>query len=96
MNGLRDYHAKLLRKLYDEPLHIGLNNVDVLWPLWVGAALCAAVDIGFDLDGPLRIGLLVLLCGPGVLWAVYVLFHALRSLPARYRRLKRGGDSDKA
>lgn len=88
MNWLRSYHERLLQRIYDAPLYRGVDRLEMLWPMLAGGGVFAALDIGFGLTDPLRWGLLIALLGPGALWAGYVLFHEVRSLPARIRRHK--------
>lgn len=69
--------------LYDAP-----DKLDTIWPLIVGGSLFAALDLGLHLHGAFRWIALALLVGPGLTWAVLLLFHEFRSLPGRYRRHK--------
>jgi hypothetical protein len=78
----------LLAKIYQGSLYGGADKLDALWPFFIGGAIFAALDIGLALSHPLRLILLAVLVGPGVLWAAYILFHEMRSLPRRFRRHK--------
>ncbi len=95
LHWLRKYHAGLLAKIYQGSLYGGADKLDSLWPIFVGGAIFAALDIGLVLSHPFRSILLTVLIGPGVLWAAYILFHEMRSLPKRFRRHKSTLDSER-
>lgn len=77
-----------MAKIYGGSLYGGACKLEALWPLFVGGALFAAIDIGLELLDPFRLILLTIFVAPGVVWAAYVLFHEAKSLPQRYRRHK--------
>lgn len=93
MEWLRRYHSTLLQRIYHGSLHGGAEKLEALCPLWIGGGIFAALDIVLNLTNPLRPWALAALVGPGVLWALYLLFHEAKSLPAKYRRQK-GVDGD--
>ncbi len=86
MKWLRRYHADLLAKIYEGSLYGGADKLDALWPTFVGGAIFAIIDISLRLVDPSRLILLAIFVAPGCLWAVYVLFHEVRSFPQRLRR----------
>lgn len=95
LHWLRKYHAGLLVKIYQGSPYGGADKLDALWPIFVGGAIFATLDIGLALSHPLRSILLAVLVGTGVLWAAYILFHEMRSLPQRFRRHKSTLDSER-
>jgi hypothetical protein len=84
----------MIARIYGASLYGGPDKLDTLWPFLLGGALFAAIDMGLDLAGWIRLVLAVVLIGPGALWALYLVFHEFRSLPERYRRHGTLSDDD--
>ena len=76
----------MITRIYEASLYGGPDKLEILGPLFVGGGVFAAIDIGFNLADPWRLILLAILAGPGSLWALYLTYHELRSLPGRCRR----------
>jgi hypothetical protein len=90
LSWLGRYHSELLKRNYSAPLYDGVGRLESLWLLLVGGAVGAALDISLDLSDRNRVVVLAVLMAPGALWALYLLFHEVRSIPSRYRRHRSG------
>jgi len=58
----------------------GPDKLDMLWPLLVGGAIFAAIDIGLGLASPYRLIILAALLMPGAIWFGYLTFHTFKAL----------------
>jgi hypothetical protein len=82
---LQSYPGRVLRKADHGPLDGGPEKLELLWPMMLGGAVFASLDVGFEPEDPLRTVLLGLLVGPGMAWAAFVIFRWVMSFPRRYR-----------
>jgi hypothetical protein len=74
-----NYRSNILADMYaGEPF--GPDKLAMLWPLLVGGAIFAAIDIGLGLASPYRIVVLVALIMPGAIWFSYLTFHTYKAL----------------
>ncbi|MDR7058777.1 MULTISPECIES: hypothetical protein [unclassified Sphingopyxis] len=79
MQWFGNYRSKILGDMYEgEPL--GPDKLDMLWPLLVGGAIFAALDLGLGLSSPYRLIILAALLMPGAIWFGYLTFHTLKAL----------------
>jgi hypothetical protein len=79
MKSFANYRARILGDMYEgEPF--GPNELTMLWPILVGCAIFAAIDIGMGISNPYRIMTLAVLLTPGTIWLGYLAFHMLRAL----------------
>lgn len=78
MRIFTNYKSALLKKIYAGP-PLGADKLDTLWPLFLGGALFALLDVGLKLREPARAVMLALLLAPGVAWFGWVMFHEYRA-----------------
>ena len=88
MRWLRDRYSRHVANMYSGGLYDHPDKLDTMWPLIVGGAIFAVIDLSLQPQDAVRWILLTLLVGPGLVWAGLLLFREIRSLPGRYRRHK--------
>ena len=86
MSWLRNHYSKQVSRIYAGGLYDHPDKLDTFWPLLAGGCLFFLIDYWMQLEGFLRWVILMLLLGPGMVWAAFLLFHEVKSLPGRYRR----------
>ena len=78
MQWFDNYRSRIVGNMYrGEPF--GPDQLTMLWPLLVGSAIFAALDLGLGLTHPARLIVLAVLVAPGVGWFGYLAFHTLKA-----------------
>lgn len=85
MNWVLDRYSSNVSAIYSSGLSGGLSKLEFLWPLFIGGVIFALIDYSLQPQGAVRWISVMLLLGPGAVWASLLLFHEIRSLPSRIR-----------